>query len=50
MIEVGSTSDEREVVFFVRDNGVGFDVKYSHKHIGVYQTLHGAEEFEGTVI
>jgi light-regulated signal transduction histidine kinase (bacteriophytochrome) len=50
VIEIGSTRNDEEIVFLVRDNGVGFDMAYVSKLFDVFQRLHHAEEFEGTGI
>ena len=48
VIKVGSVEENEETIYFVQDNGAGFDMAYADKLFQVFQRLHGADQFEGT--
>lgn len=50
LIEAGSRVKGDENIYYIRDNGVGFDMKYYDKLFGVFQRLHSSDEYEGTGI
>lgn len=49
-IEIGNMTGKHECIFYISDNGVGFDMNYAQKLFGVFQRFHPSEEFEGTGI
>jgi PAS domain S-box-containing protein len=50
VVEIGSLTENGRLIFFVRDNGIGLDMRYSDKIFGVFQKLQTSEEYEGTGI
>lgn len=48
VVEIGSIANEEKVTYYIKDNGIGFNMKYVGKLFEVFQRLHRADEFEGT--
>lgn len=48
VIEVDSKNEENETIYYIKDNGIGFDERYADKLFGVFQRLHGSDQYEGT--
>ena len=50
IIEIGEQQSNMETIYYVQDNGVGFDMQYAHKLFNVFERLHGESDFKGTGI